>query len=319
MNLRHKNALKTCAKVGVTLILLTVSIRLARPGTLIGQLRGANVALLLVSASILIAGGFAGAASWFYVLRSRLPSLRYREIAAYHWSGMFFNSFLPSNVGGDVVKGYIMARGRGETGFVVTSLLVDRLMNLGILLCIGLFTLLIHLGHPMCAALFLMLLGALLAGILSAARRLKARVCRWPQSGRMGRLARLAVPVLDLAATPRQLFPALSAALASQLLKTWHNVFLILALGLDLSVFSVWYVIPLFGMVSALPVSLGGLGLREIVAHRLAGPMAVQSAHLVMLSLAGHLMVVCVNMLGAAPFLAGPGAQRRRRDLRPVG
>ena len=62
-------------------------------------------------------------------------------------------------------------------------------------------------------------------------------------------------------------------------------------------------VIPLFGIVSALPVSIGGLGLREMVAQGISGPMHLDNTHLVTLSLAGHLMVVLVNMLGVLPFL----------------
>ena len=299
-----KNRLKGVCKLAVTLVMLVIALRMIHFETLLESLRQANYGLLAVAAGIIILGGFAGAASWYCVLRTRLPSLGYRAVASCHWSGMFFNSFLPSNVGGDVVKGYIVARDQGQIGFVVTSLLVDRVMNLGVLLCIGCFTLLIQVGHPLLAAGFLVLLAALLAVGLASARWLHGKIRRWPRVGLRGRASALLEPVFELASTPRLLFPMLLAAFASQFLKTLHNVFVILALGLKLPTFCVWYVIPLFGIVSALPVSVGGLGVREMVAQWLSGPMQVDNTHLVTLSLAGHLLVVLVNMLGVIPFMS---------------
>lgn len=304
MTPRTKNNLKTGLKLSITLLLLVVSLSMIRFDTLMESLRNANIGLLVIAGLLITFGGFAGAASWYFILRTRLPSLGYREVANCHWSGMFFNSFLPSNVGGDVVKGYIVARDQGATGFVVTSLFVDRAVNLGMLLSIGVFTLLLQLGRPLFAAIFLGLLALLLAGVLASARFLHDRVRLGPRTGIRGKITALIEPVFKLASTPRLFFPMLLAALASQLLKTGQNVFVILALGLNLPTFCVWYVIPLFGVVSALPISIGGLGLREMAAQWLSGPMHVDNTHLVTLSLAGHFMVVLVNMLGAIPFLA---------------
>ena len=297
-------------KLAVTLALLAAALRLIRLDALLESLRDADPGWLAVAAALLLLGGFAGAASWFCILRLRLPALAYREAAACHWSGMFFNSFLPSNVGGDVVKGYIVARDQGQAVFVVASLLLDRAINLGMLVSIGVFALLLQRGHRLCAAGFLALLALGLAAVIALARRFQQRTHAWPQAGLRGKLARLLAPAAELAATPRLLAPALLAGLASQLLKTWHNVFLIHALGLAIPTFCVWYVIPLFGVVSALPLSVGGLGLREMVAQLLSGPLALDNTHLVTLSLAGHLMTVLVNMLGLVPFLLRKSGRR---------
>lgn len=297
-------------KLAVTLALLAAALRLIRLDALLESLRDADPGWLAVAAALLFLGGFAGAASWFCILRLRLPALTYREAAACHWSGMFFNSFLPSNVGGDVVKGYIVARDQGQAVFVVASLLLDRAVNLGMLVSIGVFALLLQRGHRLCAAGFLALLALGLAAVIALARRFQQRTHAWPQAGLRGKLARLLAPAAELAATPRLLAPALLAGLASQLLKTWHNVFLIHALGLAIPTFCVWYVIPLFGIVSALPLSVGGLGLREMVAQLLSGPLALDNTHLVTLSLAGHLMTVLVNMLGLVPFLLRKSGRR---------
>ena len=299
-----KHILKTGFKLTVSAGLLGISCLMVQFDTMRESLRHADLGLLAVSALILLLGGFAGAASWFCILRLRLPAISYREVVARHWCGMFLNSFFPSNMGGDVVKGYLMARDSGQTGFVITSLFVDRVLNLIVLLCIGGLALLLQFNHPWLAVELLLSLLAVLSVVLFSTRLLRAKCQHWPRVGRYGMVVNLLKPVCELTATPRLLFPMLMAALLSQALKIWQNAFVIRALGLAMPIFCVWFVIPLFGLVSALPLSIGGLGLREMVALWLAGPLQLDATHLITFSLAGHVMVVLVNMLGIITFMS---------------
>lgn len=313
MTPKTKTRLKLFGKIAVTTVFLAAVSRLIDLGVLTDRLRHAELGPLTVAGLIFALSGFAGAASWLCVMRTRLPEITYRETAACHWSGMFFNSFLPTNVGGDVVKGYMVARGHGQTGFVVTSLLVDRAINLGVLVCIGAFALLLG-SNTVWALAFLLGLGALFLLLTLGARRLTEWIRRWPPSDVRGRLAPLLEPVAELMAARRRFALMLAAAGASQFLKTWQNVFLIQALNLDIPTLCVWYVIPLFGVVSALPISIGGLGVREAVAHHLSGPMSIDNTHLVAFSLASQFIVTVVNMFGAIPFLfARRSAAKRPR------
>lgn len=306
---RHR--LSTLAKVIVTVALLAASLALVPFDKLQDRLWSADVGWLAVSAALLTLGGFAGAASWFCIIRAGLPGLTYREVAACHWSGMFFNTFLPSNVGGDVVKGYLFAQRHGSPAYVVVSLLIDRALNLGMLVAFGLFALFLELGRPDWAAAFAAALLLFLAAAPAIARFAGDRLARWPRGGFRGKLAELARPFLLLAAQPRLFFATLLAAFVSQFLKTWHNAFVVLAFGLKIPALCVWYLIPVFGVVSALPVTIGGLGLRELVAQGMSGPLKADNAELLTLSLAGYLMVVLVNLLGAIPFFC---ARRKKQN-----
>ena len=272
--------LLTAVKLTVTLALLAAALRMIRPGELAGHFRAAAPAPLAAAALIIILGGFAGAASWFCVLRLRLPGLRFRDAAACHWIGMFFNSFLPSNVGGDIVKGTLLASSAAPPAFIVASLLIDRAVNLAMLLGVGGAAWLLPRHGPLPAAAALALFLTLSAAALAALPRLLGT-----PPGR-----RFAIPFL-------------LAALASQALKTGSNVIITSALGLGLPATGVWTVIPVFGVVSALPISIGGLGPREWVAQYIATPLNMDGTALVTLSLAGHLLTVLVNLLGAIPLL----------------
>ncbi|MDR2850116.1 MAG: flippase-like domain-containing protein [Verrucomicrobiota bacterium] len=291
-----KKHLTAALKAAVTLALLALALRTVRFDELAASFRGASPRPLAAAALLLALGGFAGAASWFCPLRLRLPSLRFRDAAACHWIGMFFNCFLPSNIGGDAVKGVMIgsqvkdsADGpnnsrTSSSAFIIATLLTDRAVNFSMLLGIGATVWLSQRCGPACAVLAAALCTAALAAVLAVARR------RW--------------------APGRQAFvlPFLLAAFASQFLKTWSNAFIISALGLELPPLAMWYVIPVFGVVSALPISIGGLGVRELAAQTLAGPLHADGTALVALSLAGHLLTVAVSLLGALPLLFRPAA-----------
>ena len=306
----RKFAILGC-KLAVTLVLLGAALCMIRLDTLAASLRGADIVPTLAAALLLVLGGFAGAASWFCILRLRLPGLRFRDAAACHWVGMFFNSFLPSNVGGDVMKGWLVSRAvsgsqpEGRAGVIVVSLLLDRVVNLAMLLGIGGFALLLERLGWLAAAGFLVLCAlAVAAAMVFARQHVQSVVEPDTQPHRWKTLFRsLVSDLLALAGTPRRLLPFLLAAFASQLLKTASNVFVVYALGLNIPLFCVWYVIPLFGVLSALPISIGGLGVREMAAHAIAEPLQIDNTCLIALSLAGHLLTVLVNLLGAIPLM----------------
>jgi len=55
--------------------------------------------------------------------------------------GLFFNNFLPASIGGDAMRAYYFAKGRGKTAPVLATLVYDRLlgfMALVVLACLGL-------------------------------------------------------------------------------------------------------------------------------------------------------------------------------------
>lgn len=292
-------------KILMTLGLLIATIRFIEIDKVFEYLAAAKKGYFICAALVVVAGCFAGSASWYCVLKVRFPDVLFRKVVSWYWCGLFFNSFMPSNIGGDVVKGYVVSRDKGNVGFVVSSLLTDRIINLGILLCIGFIALLIQLKYQLWAIVFCALCIGMLAIAPVLARFIVIKIDKLYSNGLVNRIVGFILPIVELAATPKLFISTILAACVSQSCKIGQNVFAIWALGVSIPVFSVWYLIPLLGVVSALPVSIGGLGVREMVALSLAGPMQVDTTDLVVLSLVGHFMVVLVNMFGVIPFLFG--------------
>lgn len=293
------------AKYGVSAALLVVVYRLISVEQSVELFRRARYGILVFSFLTLLAGACVGTLSWYYVLRVRIPDVALRDVFASYWTGLFFNSFLPSSVGGDVIKAYRTVRSYREPGFVITSILVDRVINLLVLVSIGILASLLALKRMWLAGWWCgtVSVAVALAGFLS--RGMIRRLANRRRDGPSGRMAKLAVPLLELAASPRHFGPVLLAALGSQFCKITQNLFVIHALHLSIPMGYAYFLIPVFGVVSAVPVSIGGLGVRELVAQGLANPLGVDMTAMAALSLGGHIMVMIANSVGVVPFLMG--------------
>ncbi len=213
----------------------------------------------------------------FYMLAVRLrlvfrvfgidqPAYRY---FLYTLIGLFFSNFLPTGVGGDVVKASYAA-GAGDSlaeSFLATF--IDRGLGLVGVLVIGSVGLSFFPGLQAGASM-LWLAAALVGGL--AALVLAGRVDRWvgwvlrrleqlPLARRL-RLPRLAQAALGLLRAPRVLALGLVLTLVSLSLSSLSLWITAWALGLSTSYLVFLLLVPVI-TVAALVPSINGLGVRE--------------------------------------------------------
>ena len=261
------------------------------------SLKGARISHLAIAFIVLACGAFAGSASWYNIIRANGVDISYLRVVAMHWCGMFFNSFLPSNIGGDFYKGWMLAKDQSiGVSTVAISIIVDRVLNFSLLILIGLVAFAFLFGKSAVAA-------CVIVFAFFAFATLNFAAYHWKVKEGNGRLIRFLQELLALFRTPRRCAVALCVAFLSQGCKIGCHVFIISALGLNIDYSCIWYIIPLFGIVSALPISLGGLGLRESVAMLVASAAGTGAEELVLFSLMSHALFIAVNAVGIIPLL----------------
>lgn len=181
------------------------------------------------------------------------------------WIGLFFGQVLPGAVGGDVVKGWLAYRGGVRRGTVITTVVVDRIsamLGLITLMLLSFYAILgsgvpeLGLSAAVVAALFL--LGALgLITIAPVLAQMAAR--RWLKLGRFHDLL-LMIRGSMLSATGTyalliSIFLHSSTAFAVAMAAE--------AFGIRTSLAEVLAILPLSMLLSAVPISLAGWGIRE--------------------------------------------------------
>jgi uncharacterized protein (TIRG00374 family) len=213
------------------------------------------------------------AARWWVLLRPHSDSLPYWKLVRLYYFGMFFNLFLPTGFGGDVVRAAEL--GTEVPGPVsAATVLLDRMI--GLMALFGIAVLAIPFAYSIMPPLMLTLAGGvsvvgLVGGILVLQGGLFGAILRWADA-RLGRVqfAGKVIAALtkfnDAVALVGRDRSALTWAF---LYSTIFNLILIamhvilsMALGLDVPILAYTLIVPLTSILLLIP-SIQGLGVRD--------------------------------------------------------
>lgn len=249
-----------------------------------------------------------GVAKWRLLTNVAGAGLTFGGAArAYYW-GLFGNTFLPSIVGGDAVRmAMALKSARSGHGLVLGSL-VDRFLDIiGMVLVAGIGAWLSPLAlTPESRRIFLVALTLLTAaGLVGLAalwlfpvRRLSFRVRR--------KLVPVRRAVRATAVRPGALGSALALGMLLQSLLVVLNWQLGRAIGIEIPLYVWLFVWPLAKISGLLPVTQGGIGVREAAQAALFAPFGVSAAKAVATGLVFEVVIIAGGLLGGAlAFLAG--------------
>jgi uncharacterized protein (TIRG00374 family) len=275
--------------------------RTAAPGWLAAAL-GIYLAMILASAW-----------RWDILLRAQHIRLPFRTLASSFLVATFFNNFLPSNIGGDVVRISDTAGAAGSKTLATTIVLMDRgigLLGLVMVAAIGASAgqRLGSIGpvNPMMLWLGLMGGALIVAPALVNPRRfvqllqpLKALHAEWVEE----RLERLAAALARFRQAPGALATCFAGALAVQTILVGFYLAIAYSMGVNIGFTELAFIVPITFIVQMVPISVNGFGVREATFgfyfNRLGLPL--ESALLV--SFMGAALIMLFSLTGAVAYL----------------
>jgi glycosyltransferase 2 family protein len=249
---------------------------------------------------------------WNRLLRAQHIEVEPRRLTESIWVSMFFNNFLPSNIGGDVVRIADTAPAAGSKTLATTVVLVDRALGLSALVVIassgamaasllgvhvpGARWLWIASALGATAAIAVIAMPQLVGHALLPVRALKRP---WVTE----RAQRLEDAVIKFRNAPSALAGAFGGALVVQL--TIVAFYLLTAEGLSvpLPIFLGAVLIPVSMVVQMAPVSINGFGVREAVFAFFFRRFGLPTDAAVALSLVSTGMVMGLSLVGGFFFL----------------
>jgi len=275
-------------------------------------LAGVSWGWLAVAFSLLGLGLVFSAYRWRILVRAQGDDAPIGFLIKSYLVGTFFNNFLPTRFGGDVVR--IWDGSRHSRSLVRSSavVLVERATGILVLLLFALVASLFRLDMArrvpvIWAALALGVAAFAAAGLffLPAAGRLLGRL---PETGRTGRIKNKVIAFREAILRYRDAKSAFArAGVLAVLLQLNVIVYYVLigkALGLNIGLLDYFIFIPIVHLVQLIPVSINGAGLREgayIQIFRFYGlpPEAAWSFSIIEVALG-----LVVGLIGGAVYLA---------------
>ncbi len=256
----------TALKVGASVGLVWWVLRDVHLGEAWRLLRGVSTVALGGVALALVVKAATGVARWRLVLRQLDAHLSAGRTLAILLLGAFFNQCLPSSIGGDGVR-VLQARRSGlSLGVAARSVLLDRLA--GMLALLGMVAVGAPLFHAWGGDVWVVVTALVMGGGGLAGLGLLAWASahgRPRGEGRAARaLRRLGDDLRTLGARPRAAAPIMAWAVAfqaAQVAVAWIGA---LGLGVDLGLGEALVLLPAVLLVTMVPVSLAGWGVREV-------------------------------------------------------
>jgi uncharacterized membrane protein YbhN (UPF0104 family) len=261
----------------------------------------------LAADAVVIVGLGLSALRWKILLRAAGVEVPFGRSLALYFTGYYFNFFLPTTVGGDVVRAMGGTRTGASLAVVGGSILVERLLGFGCLLVLGLGA---SFGVPSLAVArgaLLLAAGLFVAGLVVLLFVPLPETARPGLVGRVLRgLRRTALQVRAYGFHPAALGAGLVLSLAWQLGLVAANAILSRGLGGVAPLGGLLALVPVVQAVTMIPVSFGGLGVREMGYEYFFGVSGYEPAGAVALGVAWLAVTIAVSLKGGIVYLVSP-------------
>lgn len=271
----------------------------------------ARVEWLLATVALMFASNVLGSYQWNRLLAGAGISLPLWRACAYYHVGLFFNNFLPANVGGDFARVLDAARAGGSRTTAFSTVLLDRMIGTVTLVGLAVVTAIPSIDHFHLGVVYAGLVAIFVASasllwaifhprLLSGLERALARVG-------LGRLK----PALDELADrlrgfrhQRRMFMELFiVSLVVQVMRIGVHVLTARALGLDIPTAYFFLFVPMLAVIVSVPISLNGIGVREAAGIQLFGLVGLSPGGAFSLQFTTYLVAVAVSLIGGVVFL----------------
>lgn len=235
--------------------------------------------------------------------------------------GLFFNNFLPTAVGGDVVKAYCAARATGEKMKSVASVLMDRIFGLFMFILVPSLTIVFLLNRldPIVPKITFGVLAAAILGFFMIfnknwAKKLGFLLIPLEKLKLKDKVVLLYEGLHSFKHHSRAIPAILGLSVAAQILSIMSVYFFILALGAEPDFLALFLLTPIVFLMSMIPVSIGGLGLREggfvIFFQRMIGEHNAWA-----LGILYMVQVFFVSLIGGAIYMVRHDYHFRMKEL----
>jgi uncharacterized protein (TIRG00374 family) len=273
--------------------------------------RSADVALLLLALMVYTGTIFLISWRWRLLLASQGAEVGFGQVVTLYFIGFFFNNFLPTSIGGDIYRALGAGRESHKRAISAASVLVERLLGMLAVSTLAILAVTVVVRQSVdgptralalgFAATMVLLLTLFFHGrtgkILEA---LANRVSLW---GLGRRLLRFYQALTLYRSQKRILALVFFISVGYQLMIVVFSYLVGLALGLGIPLFYFVLCVPVTVIISLVPISINGVGVRETGYVFLLSKIGHDSSEALTLSLLIYGLSVVTSLTGGVLYL----------------
>jgi glycosyltransferase 2 family protein len=224
--------------------------------------------------------------------------------------GAFFNMFLPSSVGGDVMKMVLIAPDVTRREVAVSSVLMDRVIGLAVTIGVGLVAVLLLpriWSEPAVIITLSLAVAVFCAGVITLFNRelidFVGRIIPKFVWNRVGPLIlRVHESLMVIGRSPRTLLETMGISVLRQIVICLSVYCAGLGFGLEIPPLAYFATVPIAVAITALPVAINGLGLQDNALIFLLATVGLSAPQALSLSIFLHALRNGTGLLGGLIF-----------------
>jgi glycosyltransferase 2 family protein len=323
--LKYKKIINTTLRIVISagLIIYLISSQFKDFKAISATLSGISIALILLSFSTIIYGIWITAFRWQTLLKTQGISLSVLSLASSTLIGVFFNNFLPTSIGGDVYRAYDVTK---KTGFPMSSsvsvLVVERLSGIiasAMFAVAALFLGFTAIGGKsvivpiviflaLSIIIFFLILNPNKFGLKKFAKKIKFLEKMFEK------LKNVYNTFLSFKKYKLVIIKALFYSLTLQFAVVINYWLASKSLGINLDLTAFIFIVPIVSIISMLPISLGGIGVREGSLVFLMVSLGAQNTKAAMCSLLLLAMALIMGVIGGLVYAVRPLIAKKEKD-----
>lgn len=304
--------LKLALKIVISIVLIVLIVRMLNLQELAEVFGHANWPLVGLGFALFLAAQVMRTIRWHLLIVCQKSDLPLWATLNAMFVGLFFNMFLPAELGGDVVRGLWLDRAVGRRSATFASVLADRIMGMLTMAVLAAWAIVTGARHTSAATTLLVagLCVVLLVFTVAAAServagffahlRVLALLPRRLDLG--GRLLRFSAALRVYRGRPRVIAYALVWSLVFQAAVYVSYWILALGLGVPAPMWSFFAFIPLITIITMVPASLNGIGAREMGYAHFFAEVGLSTSQAVALSIASYAFLVAASLVGGVVY-----------------
>ncbi|MHB1346004.1 MAG: lysylphosphatidylglycerol synthase transmembrane domain-containing protein [Candidatus Humimicrobiaceae bacterium] len=315
--IKHKKLINTSLRIIVSLglIIYLVLTQFRDFRTIASTLKDISLPLIILSAATHIYGIWITAYRWQSLLKTQGVRLSILSLSASTLVGLFFNNFLPTSIGGDVYRAYdVTKKSDLPMSSSISILVVERLS--GIIASAAFAAAALFLGFTAIGekSIIIPILIFLAASIFIFFLILNPNILGLHRLAKKVKLLQKIIDKLSNVYNTFLSFKKYKWTLVRVIIFSLTLQFAVIvnywlaskSLGIPLNLEVFIFIVPVVSIISMLPISLGGIGVREGSLVFLMVSLGAQNAKAAMCSLLLFTMLLVMGIIGGLIYAIRP-------------
>ena len=315
-----KSLLSFLVRVGFSGVLLWYVFSKIDMESTIEVLKSADLTYIFLAACIFVIINCIILCRWFIFIKALDLSIPFKSVIQHYFYGLFGNLFLPTAIGGDLIKVIGLCKDSSQKPKIVASVLIDRLSGFAAIAIVAVIAFIF--GHKMITdntlitPIVLIVVGVLVIASVLFNEKIYTFGCRmfnyFPRLKNGLMTMHYDIALLKGAHKYKEGIKGIILACVSQIIFAFTYYFTAKALHQDVPLAPFLIFVPILCVVAAVP-SIGGLGVREVGAAYLFAKIGIESGVAVSLSLINFLFMVMVGLVGGFIYVYSLSVGRIQR------